>query len=95
MRKRTKIVATLGPATDDPKVLTTGVHYVRIIGICQGLMAVEIVLERAFAGAGLPDPIKYAPDVPMPPEVAGANASPEGDPRVAALTAFLERLRRS
>ena len=38
--------------TDDPQVLQVGSQYVRILGLCQGLMAAEIVLERAFAGAG-------------------------------------------
>jgi len=38
--------------TDDPEVLQVGAQYIRILGISQGLMAVEIVLERAFAGAG-------------------------------------------
>jgi putative MATE family efflux protein len=42
--------------TDDPRVLEVGAQYVRILGICQGLMGVEIVLERAFAGAGDPLP---------------------------------------
>lgn len=38
--------------TSDPAVLDTGATYTRIIGLCQGLMAVEIVLAHAFAGAG-------------------------------------------
>lgn len=38
--------------TSDPAVLETGATYTRIIGLCQGLMAVEIVLAHAFAGAG-------------------------------------------
>ena len=38
--------------TSDAAVLDTGATYTRIIGLCQGLMAVEIVLAHAFAGAG-------------------------------------------
>jgi putative MATE family efflux protein len=38
--------------TSDADVLTTGATYTRVIGLCQGLMAVEIVLGHAFAGAG-------------------------------------------
>ena len=38
--------------TSDSAVLDTGATYTRIIGLCQGLMAVEIVLAHAFAGAG-------------------------------------------
>ncbi len=38
--------------TSDPAVLDTGATYTRIIGLCQGLMAVELVLSQAFAGAG-------------------------------------------
>jgi len=44
--------AVLGLFTADPAVLDVGATYVRIIGLCQGLMAVEIVLGQAFAGAG-------------------------------------------
>jgi len=44
---------------------------------------------RAFAGAGVPDPIRYAPDM------AGKAGGMARNPRVAALTAFLERVRRS
>lgn len=42
----------LAAFTSDNAVLTTGATYTRIIGLCQGLMAVEIVLGHAFAGAG-------------------------------------------
>jgi putative MATE family efflux protein len=38
--------------TSDPGVLETGATYTRILGLCQGLMAIEIVLEHAFVGAG-------------------------------------------
>ncbi len=38
--------------TADEGVLATGTTYTRILGLCHGLMAVEIVLENAFAGAG-------------------------------------------
>ncbi len=36
----------------DPEVLATGAAYTRILGFCHGWMAVEIVLDNAFAGAG-------------------------------------------
>jgi putative MATE family efflux protein len=42
----------LGLFTSDAAVLEAGAAYTRIIGLCQGLMAVEIVLDHAFAGAG-------------------------------------------
>ena len=38
--------------TADAAILDTGATYTRIIGLCQGLMAVELVLGHAFAGAG-------------------------------------------
>jgi len=38
--------------TSDPEVLDVGTTYTRILGLCHGLMAVEIVMENAFAGAG-------------------------------------------
>jgi putative MATE family efflux protein len=38
--------------SSDPGVLATGTTYMRILGLCQGLMTIEIVCERAFAGAG-------------------------------------------
>jgi putative MATE family efflux protein len=44
--------AVLGLFTSDPAVLELGATYTRIIGSCQGLMAAEIVLGQAFAGAG-------------------------------------------
>jgi Na+-driven multidrug efflux pump len=36
----------------DPKVIVIAVEYLRIIALSQMFMAVEIVLEGAFAGAG-------------------------------------------
>jgi putative MATE family efflux protein len=42
----------LGLFTTDPIVLEIGAPYVRILGYAQPLMAVEIVLEHAFSGAG-------------------------------------------
>jgi Na+-driven multidrug efflux pump len=42
----------LGLFTTDPAVLDLGAPYVRILGYAQPLMAVEIVLEHAFSGAG-------------------------------------------
>lgn len=38
--------------TSDPAVLDTGATYARILGLCHGFMAMEIVFENAFAGAG-------------------------------------------
>ena len=38
--------------TADPSVVELGAPYLRILGYAQPLMAVEIVLEHAFAGAG-------------------------------------------
>ncbi len=38
--------------TSDPAVLELGAPYLRILGYAQPLMAVEIVLEHAFSGAG-------------------------------------------
>jgi len=45
-----KYIATV--FTDDPEVLTIAVDYLIILGISQTAMAVEIVLEGAFGGAG-------------------------------------------
>ncbi len=42
----------LGLFTADAAVLEVGTTYTRILGLCHGLMAVEIVIENAFAGAG-------------------------------------------
>lgn len=44
--------AVLRCFTSDPAIITTGAPYLRILGYAQPLMAVEIVLEHAFAGAG-------------------------------------------
>ena len=38
--------------TTDAAVLDLGTTYTRVLGLCHGLMAVEIVLENSFAGAG-------------------------------------------
>jgi Na+-driven multidrug efflux pump len=38
--------------SSDPAVVEIGAPYLRILGFAQPLMAVEIVLEHAFAGAG-------------------------------------------
>lgn len=38
--------------TADPAVLDLGAPYVRLLGFAQPLMAIEIVFEHAFAGAG-------------------------------------------
>ena len=42
----------LGLFTADPGVLDMGVPYVRLLGFAQPLMALEIVFEHAFSGAG-------------------------------------------
>lgn len=44
--------AVLRCFTADADVITTGAPYLRILGYAQPLMAVEIVLEHAFSGAG-------------------------------------------
>jgi putative MATE family efflux protein len=41
-----------GVFTDDPEVLQIAVDYLIILGLSQSAMAVEIVLEGAFGGAG-------------------------------------------
>ncbi len=41
-----------GIFTDDPEVLTIAVDYLIILGISQFAMAIEIVLEGSFSGAG-------------------------------------------
>jgi putative MATE family efflux protein len=38
--------------TDDPATIALGVPYVRVLAVCQGFMAVELVLNGAFSGAG-------------------------------------------
>ena len=38
--------------TDDPQVLQIAVDYLVILGISQSAMAIEIILEGAFSGAG-------------------------------------------
>jgi Na+-driven multidrug efflux pump len=38
--------------TSDTAVLELGTNYVRVLGTCQSLMAIEIVFENAFSGAG-------------------------------------------
>ena len=38
--------------TDDPEVKAIAVDYLRILGLSQSAMAVEIILEGAFSGAG-------------------------------------------
>ncbi len=38
--------------TDDPQVLRMAIHYLIILGLSQITMAIEIVLEGAFGGAG-------------------------------------------
>ncbi|MFQ5600054.1 MAG: MATE family efflux transporter [Candidatus Krumholzibacteriia bacterium] len=42
----------LGLFTADPEVLGIGATYLRILGLCQALMAIELVFANAFAGAG-------------------------------------------
>lgn len=42
----------LGFFTSDPAVIAAGATYVRILGITQPFMGLEIVLENAFTGAG-------------------------------------------
>jgi Na+-driven multidrug efflux pump len=42
----------LGLFTADPDVLAMGSPYVRLLGFAQPLMALEIVFEHAFSGAG-------------------------------------------
>lgn len=44
--------AVLRCFTADPAVIDTGAPYLRVLGYAQPLMAVEIVLEHAFSGAG-------------------------------------------
>ena len=52
-----------GVFTDDPAVLRIAVDYLRILGLSQFSMAVEIILEGAFSGAGdtLPPMIVMVP----------------------------------
>jgi Na+-driven multidrug efflux pump len=42
----------LGLFTSDAEVLEIGATYTRILGMCHAFMAMEIVFENAFAGAG-------------------------------------------
>ena len=42
----------LGLFTSETAVFDMGADYVRVLGFCQAFMAVEIVFENAFAGAG-------------------------------------------
>jgi len=48
-----------------------------------------------FAAAGLDDPLRYAPDARVPRSPGRDRRSPGRDRQVAALTAFLDRVRRS
>ena len=45
-----KLIASI--FTDDPEVLKIAINYLIILGVSQTAMAVEIVLEGAFGGAG-------------------------------------------
>jgi len=44
--------AVLGIFTSDPQIIEQGAPYLRLLGYAQPLMAIEIVFEHAFAGAG-------------------------------------------
>lgn len=44
--------AVLGIFSSDPAVLEAGVPYLRVLGVSMPFMAIEIVLENAFSGAG-------------------------------------------